>query len=71
MRLVVARCTVDYRGRLDAHLPEAVREVDGAVGFVGLHSDIVEALQQRPQAGLAGPQCRLGLLLFGDVADMK
>ncbi|MEI8241503.1 MAG: endonuclease, partial [Actinomycetota bacterium] len=25
MRLVVARCTVDYRGRLDAHLPEAVR----------------------------------------------
>ena len=25
MRLVVARCTVDYHGRLQAHLPEAVR----------------------------------------------
>jgi RecB family endonuclease NucS len=25
MRLVVARCTVDYSGRLEAHLPDAVR----------------------------------------------
>ena len=25
MRLVVARCSVDYAGRLDAHLPEANR----------------------------------------------
>ena len=25
MRLVIARCTVDYVGRLTAHLPEAVR----------------------------------------------
>jgi len=24
MRLVIARCTVDYEGRLFAHLPEAV-----------------------------------------------
>lgn len=25
MRLIVARCTVDYTGRLSTHLPEAVR----------------------------------------------
>ncbi|MUH50537.1 MAG: DUF91 domain-containing protein, partial [Actinobacteria bacterium] len=25
MRLVIARCTVDYSGRLSAHLPEAIR----------------------------------------------
>ena len=35
MRLVVARCTVTYSGRLDAHLPEAVRllmfKADGSV----------------------------------------
>ena len=35
MRLVIARCTVDYAGRLDAHLPEAVRllmvKADGSV----------------------------------------
>jgi RecB family endonuclease NucS len=35
MRLVVARCSVDYAGRLDAHLPEAVRVLmvksDGSV----------------------------------------
>jgi endonuclease len=35
MRLVVARCSVTYSGRLDAHLPEAVRllmfKADGSV----------------------------------------
>ncbi|MGH9217394.1 MAG: endonuclease NucS, partial [Acidimicrobiales bacterium] len=35
MRLVVARCTVDYAGRLDAHLPLAPRlimvKADGCV----------------------------------------
>ncbi|MGH3177269.1 MAG: endonuclease NucS, partial [Streptosporangiaceae bacterium] len=25
MRLVIARCSVDYVGRLPAHLPEALR----------------------------------------------
>jgi endonuclease len=40
MRLVVARCTVDYHGRLSAHLPEAVRliMVKGD-GCVAIHSD--------------------------------
>ena len=35
MRLIVARCTVDYTGRLTAHLPEALRllmvKSDGSV----------------------------------------
>ena len=40
MRLVVARCTVDYAGRLDAHLPEAVRLVMvKADGCVAVHAD--------------------------------
>ena len=36
MRLVIARCTVDYSGRLTAHLPEATRlimvKADGTRG---------------------------------------
>src|ERR1700712_2614188 len=40
MRLVVARCTVDYRGRLEAHLPEATRLIMvKADGCVAIHSD--------------------------------
>jgi len=40
MRLVVARCSVKYEGRLDAHLPEAVRLVMvKAHGCVAIHSD--------------------------------
>ncbi len=40
MRLVVARCSVDYRGRLEAHLPEAVRLIMvKADGCVAIHSD--------------------------------
>ncbi|MCU1501526.1 MAG: Endonuclease NucS [Ilumatobacteraceae bacterium] len=40
MRLVVARCTVDYRGRLEAHLPEAVRLIMvKADGCVAIHAD--------------------------------
>ena len=35
MRLIVARCAVDYTGRLTPHLPEAVRllmiKADGSV----------------------------------------
>jgi hypothetical protein len=40
LRLVIARCTVDYSGRLTAHLPEAVRLImvkdDGTLA---IHSD--------------------------------
>ena len=40
MRLVIARCTVDYDGRLTAHLPEAVRLIMvKADGCVAVHAD--------------------------------
>jgi RecB family endonuclease NucS len=40
MRLVVARCTVEYQGRLAAHLPEAVRLIMlKADGCVAIHAD--------------------------------
>ncbi|MGH9135778.1 MAG: endonuclease NucS [Acidimicrobiales bacterium] len=40
MRLVVARCTVDYDGRLAAHLPMAVRLLMvKADGCVSIHAD--------------------------------
>lgn len=40
MRLVVAHCTVDYSGRLDAHLPMALRLVMvKADGCVAIHAD--------------------------------
>lgn len=40
MRLVVARCTVDYTGRLTAHLPEATRLIMiKADGTLAVHSD--------------------------------
>ena len=40
MRLVIARCSVDYVGRLTAHLPEAVRLLlVKADGSVSVHAD--------------------------------
>jgi hypothetical protein len=40
MRLVIARCTVAYEGRLSAHLPEAVRLIMvKADGCVAIHAD--------------------------------
>jgi RecB family endonuclease NucS len=40
MRLVIARCSVDYDGRLTAHLPEAVRLIMvKADGCVAIHAD--------------------------------
>jgi RecB family endonuclease NucS len=40
MRLVVARCSVQYTGRLDASLPEAIRLIMvKADGCVAIHSD--------------------------------
>lgn len=40
MRLIIARCTVDYSGRLSAHLPEAVRLIMvKADGTLAIHSD--------------------------------
>ncbi len=40
MRLLIARCSVDYEGRLVAHLPEAVRLIMvKADGCVAIHAD--------------------------------
>jgi endonuclease len=40
MRLVIAECTVDYQGRLTAHLPRAIRLIMvKADGCVAVHSD--------------------------------
>ena len=40
MRLVIARCSVDYEGRLQAHLPEATRLIMvKADGCVAVHAD--------------------------------
>jgi RecB family endonuclease NucS len=40
MRLVIARCSVDYTGRLSAHLPEATRLIMvKADGCVAIHAD--------------------------------
>lgn len=40
MRLVIARCRVDYSGRLTAHLPEATRLIMvKADGTLAIHSD--------------------------------
>lgn len=40
MRLVIARCSVDYDGRLTAHLPEAMRLIMvKADGCVAIHAD--------------------------------
>jgi RecB family endonuclease NucS len=40
LRLVIARCTIDYTGRVTAHLPEAVRLIMvKADGTLAVHSD--------------------------------
>ena len=40
MRIVIASCSVDYAGRLDAHLPEATRLIMvKADGCVAIHAD--------------------------------
>ncbi len=40
MRIVIARCSVDYDGRLTAHLPEAIRLIMvKADGCVAVHAD--------------------------------
>ncbi len=40
MRLIIANCSVDYAGRLDAHLPDAIRLIMvKADGCVAIHAD--------------------------------
>ena len=59
MRLVVARCSVDYAGRLSAHLPLATRLLLlKADGSVLVHSD---ALSYKPLNWMS-PPCTLAVL---------
>ncbi len=59
MRLVVARCSVDYAGRLSAHLPLATRLlVVKADGSVLVHSD---SLSYKPSNWMS-PPCVLTVL---------
>jgi RecB family endonuclease NucS len=56
MRLVIATCTVDYEGRLNAHLPRARRLLMvKADGSVSVHSD---AAAYKPLNWMS-PPCRL------------
>ena len=66
MRLVVARCTVDYAGRLDAHLPEAVRVLMvKADGSVLVHAD---GGSYKPLNWMS-PPCSLSVSDAGDEAE--
>lgn len=56
MRLVIARCSVDYAGRLSAHLPSAVRLIMvKADGSVSIHAD---SAAYKPLNWMS-PPCRL------------
>jgi endonuclease len=53
VRLVIARCSVDYQGRLDAHLPPATRLIMvKADGCVAIHAD---ALAYKPLNWMNAP----------------
>ncbi len=59
MRLVIARCSVDYAGRLSAHLPLATRLLlVKADGSVLVHSD---SLSYKPLNWMS-PPCTLALM---------
>jgi len=56
VRLVIARCSVDYAGRLSAHLPSAVRLIMvKADGSVSIHAD---SAAYKPLNWMS-PPCRL------------
>lgn len=64
MRIVVARCTVDYAGRLTAHLPEAVRVLMvKADGSVLVHAD---GGSYKPLNWMS-PPCRLAVAEEDDI----
>ncbi|QFQ02697.1 hypothetical protein CUROG_06705 [Corynebacterium urogenitale] len=66
MRLVIARCSVDYVGRLEAHLPEADRLIMvKADGSVSVHAD---DRAYKPLNWMTSP-CTLTELLPSSVGD--
>jgi len=63
VRLVIARCSVDYAGRLNAHLPEATRLlVHKGDGSLLVHSD---SLSYKPLNWMS-PPCTLTVVEPGD-----
>ncbi len=84
MRLLIARCTVDYVGRLTAHLADAVRLLMvKAAGPVLVHSDTggdkplmwmtppsAEALGSAPQCGDVGGIGAAAAAQGGDRRDL-
>ncbi len=63
MRLLIARCTVDYAGRLSAHLPSAPRLIlVKADGSVSIHAD---DRAYKPLNWMS-PPCRLTIEVDGD-----
>ena len=69
MRLVIARCTVDYEGRLSAHLPEAVRLIMvKADGCVAIHAD---GGAYKPLNWMNAPNTLLELESRWEVANSK
>lgn len=63
MRVVIARCSVDYAGRLSAHLPLATRLlIHKADGSVLVHSD---GGSYKPLNWMS-PPCRLSVAAAGD-----
>ena len=84
MRLVVARCTVDYDGRLQAHLPSDIRLVMvKADGCVAVHADggaykplnwmnAPNRLKEDPEAGVwtvTSPKGEVLTITFDDVVS--
>jgi endonuclease len=80
MRLVIARCRVDYEGRLAAHLPDAVRLVMvKADGCVAVHADggaykplnwmnAPNTLREQPgQWEITNPKGERLVITFGDI----
>ena len=68
MRLVIARCSVDYAGRLSAHLPLATRLlVVKADGSLLVHSD---SLSYKPLNWMS-PPCRLAEVQVPDGTDAQ
>ena len=67
MRLVIARCSVDYAGRLSAHLPLATRLLLlKADGSVLVHSD---SLSYKPLNWMSPPCTVVNLDPNDDQAD--
>ena len=87
MRLVIARCTVDYEGRLTAQLPSAIRLIMvKADGCVAIHADggaykplnwmnapnvLVEALGETARWTVTNPKGERLVIRFDEVLSRQ